>query len=190
MKKVLALIIGFAIIAMSLVALELLTHDYTPQKDKARELSASIITQTNELQEQKKQQEKKLFTQENLENEGYIVEIVDEGMTDLFLGEININPLLARKRLIKLSEGEEIIINEVDKIKNYPLLLTAGYSQQEDKYKMSETSKESFLILSNTDTNKFRFVTQGKDTIIGLLYDQTLQEEVSKILEKLGYETP
>ena len=177
------LIIGFILLAGILLIVEIGTHSYEPERN-INNLSASIIQKTEEA----KTESQKDITIESLTEMGF--ETYEEGMTDMLLNEIAINPLLAKKQIIKISDSEEIILNIIDQKKNYPLILTQGYTQQENLYKVSELSKESFLLVSNSEKGKNRFVTIGKNTIIGLLYSPESKEAVVKILSAHNLETP
>jgi hypothetical protein len=182
MNKKLLLIIGFTLLAGILLLVEMRTHSYEPERN-IQDFSASIIQKTEEAQNTAED-----VTSESLAQMGF--ELVEEGMTDMFLGEIAIKPILAKKQTIRISDTEEVVLNIIEKKKNYPLILIEGYNQQENHYQVSELSKESFLLISNSEKNENRFVTVGKNTIIGLLYGPESKEAVTKILSTHNLETP
>ena len=180
MNRKLLLLIGFTLFCGALLFAEIRSNSYESERSVSN-LSASIIQKTEEIKLIKD------ITNESLNQMGYTV--IEEGMTDMFLGEIAITPFLAKKQTIKISDSEEIILNIIDQKKNYPLILTQGYTQQENLYKISEISKNSFQLISNSEKDKNRFVTIGKNTIIGLLYSPESKEAVNKILSTHHLET-
>lgn len=177
------LLIGFTLLVGLLLLIEVRTHSYEPEKN-IKNFGASIIQKTEEAKDKLPED----ITNESLLEIGF--KAYEEGMTDMFLNEIAINPLLAKKQIIKINDSEEIILNIIDQKNNYPLILTQGYTQQENLYKVSELSKESFLLMSKSEKDKNRFVTTGKNTIIGLLYSPESKKDAIKILSAHNLKTP
>jgi hypothetical protein len=189
MKKKVIIIVAFIFVALILLAFEVRKFDFGSGMS-ARDISASVIQQTEEREEITVEPENKDLTQESLEslNLGEVT-IEEEGMTDLLLDEVIIRPLIARKQTIKVGETT-FTANVIDNVKEYPVILTESYIQEVGGYKVSEIAKDAFIIESEQEKDKIRFVTEGKNTIIGLLFDAEDIDTMEKILKKHNFETP
>ena len=179
MKKKLLILAIFLGLASTLLMIEYSGN----RKLSAGELSASIIRETN-LQNEAKAP--KPFTVENLGSllPGTIT--VKEEMTTDFLDALSLPTLPARKKAFQ-ADTTSFAVYEIDKIKNYPVILTESYIMQGNGIEVYELSKSSFLIEKND--GQIRFVTQGKDTIIGLLFSKEAEERMKNVIESLGYES-
>ncbi len=179
MKKKLLILAIFLGLASTLLMIE-----YTGnRKLSVRDLSASIIRETNLNREAGMP---KPFTVENLGSllPGTIT--IKEEMTSNFLDALSLPSLPARKKVFQ-TDTVSFMVYEIDKIKNYPVILTESYVAQGNGLEVYELSKSSFLIEKND--GQIRFVTQGKDTIIGLLFSREFEAEMKNVIGSLGYES-
>lgn len=179
MKKKLLILAIFLGLASTLLMIEYTSN----RKLSVGELSASIIRETN-LQNEAKTP--KPFTVESLGSllQGTIT--VKEDMTTDFLDALSLPTLPARKKVFQ-TDTISFTVYEIDKIKNYPVILTESYVTQGSGLEVYELSKSSFLIEKND--GQIRFVTQGKDTIIGLLFSKEFEGEMKNVIGSLGYES-